>query len=131
MRILLSGAAGFLGSHLADLLIEEGHEVVGVDNFMTGRRENIAHLESTPAFRLIEQDVTIPLPIDGPIDRVYHLASPASPVAYARHRLATMEANSYGTWYLLDLAVKTGARFLLTSTSEIYGEPSLHPQPET
>jgi dTDP-glucose 4,6-dehydratase len=127
MRILISGAAGFIGSHLADLLLGQGHEVVGVDNLLTGRRENVAHLEGQGRWRLIEHDVTVPmdgpLSVDGPVDRVFHLASPASPVAYANHRIATLKVNSQGTWNLLELAVEKGARFLVASTSEIYGDP--------
>lgn len=131
MRILVSGAAGFIGSHLVDSLLQQGHDVVGVDNFCTGHRRNIAHLESERRFTLLEQDVVEPLNLAGPIDRIFHLASPASPVAYARYRVPTMKVNSRGTWNLLDLAVERQARLLVVSTSEIYGEPNVHPQPET
>lgn len=130
MRILISGGAGFLPSHLTDLLLGQGHEVVGVDNFLTGRPENIAHLKSNPAHTFIRQDVTEPLKIDGPIDRIYHMASPASPIGYVKHQIATMKANSQGTWNLLELAVAKGARFLMASTSECYGDPAMHPQRE-
>jgi len=123
MRIVISGAAGFIGSHLCDLLLGEGHEVVGIDNFLTGRRKNLAHLSAHKAFRLVEHDVVKPLALDGPVDRVYHLASPASPVAYARHPIATLQVNSAGTWNLLELALAKNARFLVTSTSEVYGDP--------
>ena len=130
MRILISGAAGFIGSHLADLLLEQGDEVVGVDNFVTGSRDNVAHLRNNPRFTLVEHDVTTPLKLDGPVDRVYHLASPASPWAYENLRIATMKVNSQGTWNLLELACAKDARFLVTSTSEIYGDPLVSPQHE-
>ncbi len=123
MRMLISGAAGFIGSHLADVLLAQGHEVHGIDNLLTGRLSNIAHLKHDKRFTLISQDVCEPVQIDGPIDRVYHLASPASPVAYASHRIMTMKVNSQGTWNLLDLALDKKARFLVASTSEIYGDP--------
>ena len=130
MRILISGAAGFLGSHLSDLLLAQGHEVVGVDNFVTGRRENVAHLCDRRDFKLIEADVTEPLAIEGPLDRIYHLASPASPFGYFKHQVATLKVNSAGTWNLLELAQAKGARFLMASTSECYGDPLVNPQPE-
>jgi len=123
MRVLISGAAGFLGSHLADHLLAQSHEVVGLDNLLTGRPANIAHLKHDNRFTLLQQDVTENFKIDGPIDRIYHLASPASPVAYASHRVETMKVNSQGTWNLLELAVDRKARFLVASTSEIYGDP--------
>ena len=109
MRILISGAAGFLGSHLTDLLLEQGHEIVGVDNFITGRRENIAHLQGHARYKLIEHDVIIPPTIDGPIDRIYHMASPASPVGYVKHQVATLKVNSQGTWNLLELSLEKNA----------------------
>lgn len=130
MRILISGAAGFLGSHLTDLLLSQGHEVVGVDNFITGNPQNIAHLRENERYSLLQQDVTEPLNIDGPIDRIYHMASPASPVSYAKYRVATMKVNSQGTWNLLELAIEKKARILIASTSEIYGDPLSHPQRE-
>jgi nucleoside-diphosphate-sugar epimerase len=130
MRIVISGAAGFIGSNLTDLLLSLGHEVVGLDNFITGRRQNIAHLANHPSFKLIEMDVIQGVAVDGPVDRIFHLASPASPVAYAQHRIATMQVNSAGTWNLLELAVAKGARFLVTSTSEIYGQPQTSVQKE-
>src|SRR3954454_777333 len=131
MRILISGAAGFLGSHLTDLLLSQGHEVVGVDNFITGRPENIRHLKENPAYRFVAHDVIEPLSIDGPVDRVYHMASPASPIGYVKHQVATLKVNSAGTCNLLELALEKNARFLVASTSEIYGEASKCPQPET
>ncbi len=130
MRIVISGAAGFLGSHLTDLLLGQGHQVLGIDNFITGRAANLAHLKGCGDFTFIEQDITQPLNIAAPIDRIYHLASPASPVAYARHRVATLRVNSQGTMNLLEIAAATGARFLVASTSEIYGDPAVHPQRE-
>lgn len=130
MRILISGGAGFLASHLTDLLLSQGHEVVGVDNFITGKRENVAHLAGNPAYRLVEADVCNPLSIDGPIDRIYHMASPASPIGYVKHQIATVKVNSQGTWNLLELSLEKKARFLVASTSECYGDPAVHPQRE-
>ena len=130
MRILISGAGGFLGSHLSDLLLAQGHQVIGVDNFITGRPENIAHLKSNDSFSLIEQDVIEKFTFSGPIDRIYHMASPASPVGYVKHQVATMKVNSQGTWNLLELAEAKNARFLMASTSECYGDPAINPQTE-
>jgi dTDP-glucose 4,6-dehydratase len=131
MRILISGGAGFLASHLTDLLLSQGHEVVGVDNFITGKRENIAHLSNENRYQFIEADVCDPLSIDGPIHRIYHMASPASPIGYVRHQIATLRVNSQGTWNLLELSLQKKARFLMASTSECYGDPAVHPQPES
>jgi dTDP-glucose 4,6-dehydratase len=131
MRILISGAAGFLGSHLTDLLLSQGHEVVGVDNFITGKPQNISHLQSGSRFQFTRQDVIEPLEIAGLIDRIYHMASPASPVGYVKHQVATLKVNSQGTWNLLELALAKGARFLMASTSECYGDPAVNPQPES
>src|SRR5438105_13132904 len=131
MRILITGAAGFLGSHLTDLLLSQGNEVVGVDNFITGRSENIHHLEGHSAYHFVRHDVIEPLQsIDGPVDRIYHMASPASPIGYVKHQVATLKVNSQGTWNLLELALKKKSRFLMASTSECYGDPAVHPQRE-
>jgi len=137
MRVLISGAAGFLGSHLTDYLLGQGHEIVGVDNFITGKPQNIAHLRgvegfaSTNArFTFIQADVIQGVKIDGELDRIYHLASPASPIGYVQHQVATLKVNSQGTWNLLELAEAKSARFLMASTSECYGDPAVHPQRE-
>jgi dTDP-glucose 4,6-dehydratase len=130
MRILISGAAGFLGSHLTDLLLSQGHQVVGVDNFITGKPENIAHLKDNKSYAFIKADVIQPVKIDGAIDRIYHMASPASPIGYVKHQVATLKVNSQGTWNLLELAEARGSRFLMASTSECYGDPAVHPQRE-
>jgi dTDP-glucose 4,6-dehydratase len=130
MRILISGAAGFLGSHLTDLLLSQGHDVVGVDNFITGKPQNIAHLEGNPHYRFIEHDVIEPLEVSEKVDRIYHMASPASPIGYVKHQVATMKVNSQGTWNLLEMALKHSGRFLMASTSECYGDPAVHPQRE-
>ncbi len=131
MRYLLSGAAGFIGSHLCDRLIEKGHEVLAIDNLITGHEENIEHLLSHPQFRFIEHDVCVPLNLQQGIDRVFHLASLASPVDYLAHPIETLESGSTGTRNMLEIAVKNKARFLLTSTSECYGDPLEHPQTES
>ena len=130
MRILISGAAGFLGSNLTDLVLAHDHEVIGVDNFITGKEANVAHLRANPKYTFIRHDVIEPLKIDGPIDRIYHMASPASPVGYVKNQVATMKVNSQGTWNLLELSIAKNARFLMASTSETYGDPSVHPQRE-
>jgi dTDP-glucose 4,6-dehydratase len=131
MRYVVSGAAGFIGSHLCDRLLENGHSVVAIDNLITGHTENIAHLTGHPAFAFIEADVCQPVAVSGPVDRVFHLASLASPVDYLNHPLETLESGSTGTRNMLELARNTGARFLVTSTSECYGDPLEHPQTET
>ena len=130
MKVLVTGGAGFIGSHLCDALLGLGHEVVAVDNFLTGRPANVRHLGNHPGFRLVEHDVITPLQEDG-LGAVFHLASPASPVGYGQHPLETLLVNSQGTHNILELATASGARFLLASTSEIYGDPLQHPQTET
>jgi dTDP-glucose 4,6-dehydratase len=131
LRILVSGGSGFVGSHLCDHWLAEGHEVIAVDNFITGRPENVAHLADQPRFRLIEHDVIEPLALDGALDHIFHLASPASPDGYLAHPLETLLVNSVGTKNMLDLAREKDAGFLLASTSECYGDPLEHPQKET
>jgi dTDP-glucose 4,6-dehydratase len=131
VRYLISGAAGFIGSHICDRLIEKGHEVLALDNLITGHKENISHLLSHPKFRFIEHDVCAPIDISGPTDRILHLASLASPVDYLAHPLETLESGSTGTRNMLEVAVRNKARFLLTSTSECYGDPLEHPQTES
>jgi nucleoside-diphosphate-sugar epimerase len=130
-RAVVTGGAGFLGSHLCDLLRAREWEVVAVDNFLTGHRGNVAHLADDAGFALLEHDVIDGIPVDGPVDAVLHLASPASPAEYLAHPIATLEAGSVGTRHALDLARANDARFLLASTSEIYGDPLVHPQPES
>ncbi len=130
-RALLTGGAGFIGSHLCDRLIAEGWEILCADNLLTGRKENIEHLLEHERFAFLEQDVCEPFEVEGALDWVLHLASPASPVDYMRHPLETLRVNAEGTRRMLDLAVEKGARFLLASTSEVYGDPQVHPQPET
>lgn len=131
MRVLVAGGAGFVGSHLCRrLLTDLGHEVICVDNLSTGRRANIADLEGRSGFQFIWADITEQI-IPEPPDVIVHLASPASPVDYDRMKLETLEANSLGTAQLLNLAARAGARFVFASTSEVYGDPLVHPQPET
>ena len=135
MRYVISGAAGFIGSHLCDRLIGEGHQVVALDNLITGHQGNIQHWLENPNFEYIKFDVCQPLEIPSldkfPVDRVFHLASLASPVDYLNHPIETLESGSTGTRNMLELARKHHARFLLTSTSECYGDPLQHPQSET
>jgi dTDP-glucose 4,6-dehydratase len=131
MRVLISGAAGFLASHLTDLLLGQGHEVVGLDNFITGKQQNIEHLIGKPGYTFHKADVIQPVKVDGPIDRIYHMASPASPIGYVKQQIATVKVNSQGTWNLLELSLEKGARFLMASTSECYGDPAVNPQPES
>jgi nucleoside-diphosphate-sugar epimerase len=131
MRVLLTGAAGFLGSHLAERLLKEGWEVIGVDNLSTGQRRNLDRLLAHPGFHFLQADVTRPLEVEGPLDWVLHFASPASPPRYQKLPIATLLVNAEGTRHLLDLALRKGARFFLASTSEVYGDPLVHPQPET
>jgi len=137
MRVLVAGGAGFIGSHLCDRLLANGHTVVVVDNFISGRRANVAHLAEHPSFTLVEHDIAQPLPAMAafdpafPFDAIYHLASPASPSDFLRIPLQILDVGSNGTRNMLDLALRDRARFLLASTSEVYGDPLVHPQPET
>ena len=127
---VVTGAAGFLGSHLTDLLISRGHKVIGIDNFVTGSVDNIVHLGGNPNFKFIQQDVTEFIFLEGPVDYVWHFASPASPIDYLQIPIQTMKVGSLGTHKALGLAKGKGARFLVASTSEIYGDPHVHPQTE-
>jgi dTDP-glucose 4,6-dehydratase len=127
---VVTGVAGFLGSHLADLLLERGHRVIGIDNLVTGNVGNIAHLAGNKDFRFIEQDVTEFIFLQDPVNYVWHFASPASPVDYLELPIQTLKVGSLGTHKALGLAKANGARFLLASTSEVYGDPQVHPQTE-
>jgi len=129
-QVVVTGGAGFLGSHLCEEWLGRGQRVVAVDNFLTGRRENVAHLLERPEFALIEQDVCEPLSLEGSVSLVMHLATPASPVDFPRLPLEILRVNSAGTWNALDLALDKGGRFILASTSEVYGDPLEHPQIE-
>ncbi len=131
MHVVISGAAGFIGSHLCDRFLTEGHSVLGIDNLITGTRRNVQHLLDSKNFRLIEADVCYPLPIDEKINGVLHLASLASPSDYLAHPIETLDVGSAGTRNMLELARSVGVPFLLTSTSECYGDPMVHPQVET
>jgi dTDP-glucose 4,6-dehydratase len=131
VRHIISGAAGFIGSHLCDRLLGDGHAVVGLDNLITGSRANLAHLEGRADFRFVECDVTGRIAVDGPFDHVWHLASLASPKEYLAHPIETLESGSTATRNMLEIARRDGARFLFTSTSECYGDPLEHPQVET
>jgi dTDP-glucose 4,6-dehydratase len=126
----VTGAAGFLGSHLTDLLLERGHRVIGIDNLVTGAVANIEHLAGNQNFRFVQQDVTEFLFLDGPVNYVWHFASPASPIDYAELPIQTLKVGAIGTHKALGLALHKGARFLLASTSEVYGDPLVHPQRE-
>jgi len=131
MRILVTGAAGFLGSHLCDRLLADGHRVIGMDNYVTGTPANLAHLAHHPAFQFVRHDVTTFIEVEGPLEAVMHFASPASPVDYLELPIQTLKVGSLGTHKALGLAKAKGARFLLASTSEVYGDPLVHPQPES
>jgi dTDP-glucose 4,6-dehydratase len=129
-RALVTGGAGFLGSHLCDALLADGWSVVVVDNLLTGRRANIAHLANDSRFEFVEKDICQPFDV-GRVDYVFHFASPASPVDYHAHGIATLQVGSLGTFHALDVARKYGAKYLVSSTSECYGDPLEHPQKET
>ena len=131
MRVLITGAAGFLGSHLSDRFIKEGHTVIGMDNLITGNMDNLAQLMGHDRFSFIRQDVSNYIYVAGSLDAVLHFASPASPNDYLEHPIPTLKVGSLGTHNTLGLAKDKGARYLLASTSEIYGDPEINPQPET
>jgi dTDP-glucose 4,6-dehydratase len=131
MRILVTGAAGFLGSHLCERFLSEGHTVIGMDNFITGRAENIDHLFKDRRFDFIQHDVTHFMHIPGKLDAVLHFASPASPIDYAEYPIPTLKVGALGTHNTLGLAKAKNARFMIASTSEVYGDPLVNPQPET
>jgi dTDP-glucose 4,6-dehydratase len=130
MRLLVTGAAGFLGSHLVDRLLRDGHDVVGMDNLITGSMDNIRHLDGDPRFRFVKHNVSSYIAYDEPLDGVLHFASPASPIDYLELPIQTLKVGSLGTHNCLGLALAKRARFLLASTSEVYGDPLVHPQHE-
>jgi dTDP-glucose 4,6-dehydratase len=130
VRALITGAAGFLGSHLCDRLLQEGWEVEGLDNLLTGREENLAHLQGHPRFHFRRHDVTQPVQVSEPVELVLHFASPASPRDYLQNPIHTMKVDSLGTLHTLGVAKRYRARYVLASTSEVYGDPEVHPQPE-
>lgn len=131
MRVVVAGGAGFLGSHVCDALLDRGDEVVCVDNFVTGHPDNVAHLADHEGFQLVKQDVTESFVVDAPVDAVMNLASPASPKDYYALPIETLDVGSLGTRNLLEMARSHGARFFMASTSEVYGDPSVHPQTES
>jgi dTDP-glucose 4,6-dehydratase len=130
MRVLISGGAGFIGSHLCDRFVERGHDVVAVDNLTTGRESNIAHLVGNPAFEFVRADITETLPVKGEFDAILDFASPASPVDFERMPVEILKVGSFGVYNLLELARSQGTKFLQASTSEVYGDPLVHPQTE-
>ena len=130
MRVLVTGGAGFIGSHLCEALLSEGHAVVCLDNLLTGSLNNIAQLRREPRFEYVQQDVNVPFDVGG-VDYIFHFASPASPVDYMEHGIETLQAGSLGSYHALELAQRYGAKYMLASTSECYGDPLLHPQKET
>ena len=129
-RVVVTGGAGFLGSHLCDRFLDEGDEVVCVDNFLTGRRENVEHLADEPRFEVVQTNISERLRVEGPVDAVLHFASPASPSDYLKLPIQTLKVGALGTHKALGLAKSKEARFVLASTSEVYGDPLVHPQPE-
>ena len=130
-RAIVTGGAGFLGSHICERLLNEGWDVLCVDNFLTSSPCNIGHMQTNPRFKLIQIDVTDHVDIPGGIDVIYHFASPASPVDYMQLPIQTMKVGSLGTMHMLEMAKEKGARYVLASTSEVYGDPEIHPQPES
>lgn len=131
MRIVITGGAGFIGSHLCDRFISEGHQVVAIDNLITGRLTNVQHLVDEPGFEFIEHDVSKHITVDGPVNVVMHFASPASPKSYTEFPIQTLKVGGLGTHNSLGLAKAKDAIFVLASTSEVYGDPDVHPQPES
>jgi dTDP-glucose 4,6-dehydratase len=131
MRVLITGAAGFLGSHLSDRFLREGHEVIGLDNFITGHPDNLVHLTNEPGFEFVRHNISTYTYVAGQIDGVLHFASPASPIDYLEHPIQTLKVGALGTHNALGLAKAKGARFFLASTSEVYGDPLEHPQTES
>lgn len=130
MHILITGGAGFIGSHLCEYLLQENHQVLCVDNLLTGRRKNLNDFYDDDSFRFVEHDVTEPFYYDEPVDWVFHMASPASPVDYQQHPIHTLKVGALGTWNMLGFSKEHNAGFLLASTSEVYGDPKVNPQPE-
>jgi len=131
MNVLITGAAGFIGSHLCDKFINKGHRVIGIDNYLTGRPENIKHLRNEVRFEFIEQDVTEPFTVEDDIDLIMHFACPASPIDYHTYPIETMKVDSIGTLHTLELASRKKCCYVMASSSEIYGDPTVHPQVET
>jgi len=131
MRVLITGGAGFIGSHLCDRFLADGHSVLCIDNFITGSERNIASLRSQPAFRFVSHDISKPFEPDGPVDLILHFASPASPIDYLKLPIQTLKVGSLGTLNALGIAKAKRARFILASTSEVYGDPQVHPQVES
>ncbi len=129
-RVVVTGGAGFLGSHLCEAVLRRGANVLCLDNFLTGTADNVAHLMQDKAFRLVRCDVTDFVHVPGEVDLVLHFASPASPIDYLKLPIHTLKVGAIGTWHALGLAKEKGARFVLASTSEVYGDPQVHPQPE-